>query len=600
MSTKTLRKRIALVAVAALGAGLLSVVAVPSANAATTAIDNATYTANGASDTGVCSAIANTGTNSTQVGEILSTGSFVLTGNDDAFDAAGDFITVTLSGPARFIGVTQDATAANRATVTYPSATVLKSTAGSTPAFEIPDSITIGATGVGTIQVTIASNDGGVAVTEEIYTITSSATCLTQAFSATNSLMRVSYYANRASAANNTTDADAADTTTNAQKLAISADRVANGGTGWIAVTVKDGSAAKTTLTANGIFGATATNGAVISWSNDSSLQSSSAFVETAGSASLSVFQGDANEDKPMSTVVTVTYNGAVVGSRTINFTGKPTAIAVNAALSGTGKKSAASAIIGTYEITDAAGNKLTSEGEGVVGDGAAANAAVLADVTKKLADSVSQTVVANSDYTVYAMSTGYAGKFNWTCGTSSGSAKIYLTYTFSDLSKLTSPAYDARCGDAVVNYKASLDKASYVPGEIATLTISATDSKGQLPYDVDAAGAGNDLGASGASAVAISLPALTAVTAPTNTDEFVTGKKTYKFTVGTTEGSFSGVVDLPLYNGTTYAQTAQTVSYKVAGTAGVTNADVLKAIVSLIASINKQIAALQKALLKR
>jgi hypothetical protein len=37
-----------------------------------------------------------------------------------------------------------------------------------------------------------------------------------------------------------------------------------------------------------------------------------------------------------------------------------------------------------------------------------------------------------------------------------------------------------------------------------------------------------------------------------------------------------------------------------VASTAGVTNADVLKAIVSLIASINKQIAALQKALLRR
>jgi hypothetical protein len=36
------------------------------------------------------------------------------------------------------------------------------------------------------------------------------------------------------------------------------------------------------------------------------------------------------------------------------------------------------------------------------------------------------------------------------------------------------------------------------------------------------------------------------------------------------------------------------------APTGGVSNADVLKAIVSLIASINKQIAALQKALLKK
>jgi hypothetical protein len=42
-------------------------------------------------------------------------------------------------------------------------------------------------------------------------------------------------------------------------------------------------------------------------------------------------------------------------------------------------------------------------------------------------------------------------------------------------------------------------------------------------------------------------------------------------------------------------------VAYKVStGSAGVSNADVLKAIVSLIASINKQIAALQKALLKK
>ncbi len=44
-----------------------------------------------------------------------------------------------------------------------------------------------------------------------------------------------------------------------------------------------------------------------------------------------------------------------------------------------------------------------------------------------------------------------------------------------------------------------------------------------------------------------------------------------------------------------------KTVSYKIAATSGaVSNADVLKAIVSLIASINKQIAALQKALLRR
>jgi len=44
----------------------------------------------------------------------------------------------------------------------------------------------------------------------------------------------------------------------------------------------------------------------------------------------------------------------------------------------------------------------------------------------------------------------------------------------------------------------------------------------------------------------------------------------------------------------------ALTVAYTVGAGTAVSNADVLKAIVSLIASINKQIAALQKALLRR
>jgi hypothetical protein len=77
-----------------------------------------------------------------------------------------------------------------------------------------------------------------------------------------------------------------------------------------------------------------------------------------------------------------------------------------------------------------------------------------------------------------------------------------------------------------------------------------------------------------------------------------------FTFTVGTssgiTAGSYNALVDFPTL---TDAETAtiQTVAYKVStGDTGVSNADVLKAIVSLIASINKQIAALQKALLKR
>ena len=92
----------------------------------------------------------------------------------------------------------------------------------------------------------------------------------------------------------------------------------------------------------------------------------------------------------------------------------------------------------------------------------------------------------------------------------------------------------------------------------------------------------------------------MTAVTAPSSTDLFVGGVKTYKFIVGSTEGSYQMQVDLPKFNSSATPQAAVTVAYKIAGTGAVSNADVLKAIVSLIASINKQIAALQKALLKK
>jgi len=89
------------------------------------------------------------------------------------------------------------------------------------------------------------------------------------------------------------------------------------------------------------------------------------------------------------------------------------------------------------------------------------------------------------------------------------------------------------------------------------------------------------------------------------STDKLTSGVKTYKFVVGTTEGSYNMVVEIPLIltatNKVTYGAAAQTVAYKVAsGTTTVSNADVLKSIVSLIASINKQIQALQKLILKR
>jgi hypothetical protein len=76
-----------------------------------------------------------------------------------------------------------------------------------------------------------------------------------------------------------------------------------------------------------------------------------------------------------------------------------------------------------------------------------------------------------------------------------------------------------------------------------------------------------------------------------------------YTFTVGTsagmTAGTYSGIVDFTAL--TAVAATKATPTYKLStGGDTTTNADVLKSIVALIASINKQIQALQKLILKR
>jgi hypothetical protein len=147
------------------------------------------------------------------------------------------------------------------------------------------------------------------------------------------------------------------------------------------------------------------------------------------------------------------------------------------------------------------------------------------------------------------------------------------------------------------------MDKASYVPGDVAVVTITSKDSNGNLVHDGVSAAADdvNELksfvyGVTGTAPV-VTGSNLTAVVAPAIDDRFTAGVKTYSFIVGSTEGSYQLAVQLAGIA----TDTAKTVGYKIAlSTATTSNADVLKAIVSLIASINKQIALLQKALLKK
>jgi hypothetical protein len=610
MSTKTNFKRVALVAVAALGLGVLTSVAPASAAVGTTS-----YEYSAANSLGVCAFGAETN-NTTKLGEVLTTGVIALAEGAGSTLAGtlNDSLTVTVTGPAVLSGLTVDtdgSAAADVATVSYPTGSSVKFTATTTDKINLPQLLKYQVTGAGVIQISITKNVGGTSSDVEIYTFTASPTCVTGTASAANSIVKLGFYddvvTNLATISTNTTSTSAATGTVAGgnYEYAASAARIANGGQALIGIRVKDGTSSATDVTTQGIFSASATAGAIVGFDAAGlALESSSTTTAgpTSGSAqnkTVYVKQGTANKNKSVSTVVSVYFNGVLYGTRSILFTGAAAKLAIDPASSSISKAADTGLAAIAYEITDAAGNLLTSDGTGVSGasSGGANNSPVVAG--SGVVVDAQQAIV--SSVSTPAAETSGAGTASLVCGSGSGSAKVYLKYVAADLSTLVSNQYDAACAYTAVNYKASLDKATYAPGEIATLTITATDKNGKPVYDVDSAGDGVVLGDTGADTLSISLPQLTAVSAPTNSDAFSGGKKSYKFTVGSTEGTFAGVVDLPLYNGTTYAQVAQTVSYKVAATtAGVTNADVLKAIVSLIASINKQIAALQKALLKK
>lgn len=313
---------------------------------------------------------------------------------------------------------------------------------------------------------------------------------------------------------------------------------------------------------------------------------------ETASSGDFFVGVADATDGLAKTCTVAISWDGVVRSTKTLNFRGVPAKINWTPAYIGDdgAANTAASTQKGYVTVTDNAGNTLGGIN-------------VTADTTKYDAI-ISTASISNSGYTSYrasdtATSVRYpaaAGSvpssLNFTCTAAGGSSSVVLKYSFSSGASISSTPIPVRCHGAADKYTASLDKASYVPGDIATLTINAVDSKGRIAHDASTLGAGQ----------AISGSQLTAVSAPSQGDVFAEGKLTYKFQVGSTVGSYNLVVDLPAINSvSTTGAAAQIVPYKVvASTTDVTNAEVLKSIVALIASINKQIAALQKLILQR
>ena len=464
----------------------------------------------------------------------------VLTTSEALAATADDNVTLEISGPASFTDYT--AAGSNPTGVTLTSLGKLFTfTATTTSAVNLPTNVKLTINGAGTVTVTQKKKVGSTTSTIDIKTIYAGTTAKTNVLSVADSYVRVQ---DTSTAGTLTSSVDVAGSTT-----------VADGGTAYVNIRAMDAYAAQ--LSTSGVIQATATNGAIVAFDAAPSVQVSSA-AKTGTAGVLYVTQGTANANKPVATTITISFNGTVLATKSINFTGRAASISVTGvdiALSG-------GARTGTYNfvVKDSAGNQL-------------AGITPTADTTKYTSQVTAVSVGGASSAT--AVATG-----GWTCASTSGSSVLRIKHVLSDLTEIYSNEFIAACGLGVSKYTASLDKNSYVPGEIATLTISATDINGAKVADISTVGSG----------VAISGGGLTAISTPTSADTFAQGVKTYKFTVGNVNGSYNMIVDLPAYAST---DSAKTVSYKIADGA-ISNAEVLNGIVALIASITKQIEQLQ------
>jgi len=365
---------------------------------------------------------------------------------------------------------------------------------------------------------------------------------------------------------------------------ATNANIVAAGGFGAISYRMVDG--ASNVMPSTTTVQATVKSGACIV--DTDTTPAVTAVSTTGATGTFYVTQADSTNTPAATCNVEVSANGTVVGSKNLTFQGpvaKINLISVGRAnASSTG--AATTSGIGFITATDSAGT--------AIGNVAVTGYIVNSTDANIITDVADPTTSANAGINGGTSAGSVPTSIGVTCVASTVTTPVKIQYRVPNGigGFILSDVIDMFCGSSTpVNYKASLDKATYAPGDVATLTITATDSKGAAVSDAATLGAGSTITVAGG--------VLTAVTAPASLDTFSGGKATYRYTVGTTGGSYNLVVDLVARNSSTYSQTAVTVPYTVK-TSGATNEDVLKSIVSLIASINKQIQALQKLILQR
>ena len=627
MSKTTLRKRIALTATTALFAGMLTVASAPVASA-----HNAVGTSNVASTTGTYNgslfvAVVNS-TGPTAVVETLGTGAGTNARSKgllakDSSSGTAQTATVLAGGTLSLYATVSTAVSWSSSGGSFssvsPHITAGTSLYGTGNATAIPLTYTVadgagvtGATSIASLWTapttpgtyTVSLLTGFVQTSTGTYVFPSYTVGLSPTLAGKINVTVVatsaggSYSAVYSACNTNTSTLDRSTSSTAPYPNGVdSGSSVADGGNWFIDFTLRDGY--NQALDPGNIV-ATATNGALVNIGTDAGSTpvagTATTDVQLGSGTDSTVIIGQPTAGAPVTTTVTISYNGTTVCTKTVTIRGKATKLTIanvgTQKLSGTTTGS-------TYWMYSEVGISNDSLFTVVASDSAGNIVSTPATYGTYSADAATLTTVVQGIMVGTRSSSASSTadeRFNfgtWYCGATAGSASVKLKFTIAGTGDvITSDAFTARCADAPYTFTAALDKASYTQGEIATVTLQFLDSKGNKANTVTGTGAGT-----------FTLPMMTQIdgSASASAVTKADGTKVVKFTVGgttaVTAGTYTGTIS---YAALAAAATA-TPTYKVAtGGDSTSNADILKSIVALIASINKQIQALQKLILKR
>ena len=630
MSKSTLRKRIALTATTALFAGMLTVVSTPVASAnhpaAGTAVAAAsaatTGTPNGSMFTATAASTATTAAVPTAAAGTAGTQKGLL--SKDTSSGTAQTATMLAGGQLAFYATVTTVAAFSATGGSFDATTVAEGTTGVTVSYNSSNTVSLvsfaGAVSPATTVATrwtapttpgtytVSLSTGYFTNSSGVLTIPSLTTSLPPTLSAAILVTVVSTSAGGSySAARSACKVDTAG-------AALTYSSTAAQDTTAIFV---DGDSAYVNYDLNDVYIADLSTGNItVTATNGAFVNASTANTLVAGTSSTAILSSDGTSDSvrvsqptagaPLTTTVTISYNGTTVCTKTITIRGEVAKLTIGNI--GTQALSAASSANGSqwmYQKTGIYGTSTTSGLFTVVATDSAGN---VVDTTTTLGAYAANSgtgvqvpgITINGRSSTANASSPLAYNFGgWSCGSSAGEASVSIKFTSTATGKVvTSSPFTARCADTASTYTVSLDKAAYSQGDIAKATVKFLDSKGNKANNTVAIGANSWV-----------LPYMTAVdsTITTTTGASATsvsdgnGEVVYTFTVGTTTAAVAGTYTGVVTFSAPALGVASTPTYKLStGGDTTTNADVLKSIVALIASINKQIQALQKLILKR